>query len=242
MNIASFRPCTTAVCIGVLMGLLHLPLMAQVDPLGDLIEQKTSRPTSQPAASATNPVSPAVQSNSSFSAQRIEPIPIDNASANASTNNDASTNGSGSGSVSANGYAPSSPPAVNNAWGQSAASEAATDVPSNPAMRAAALSALNLPSLFGSSAGNVAGVLQYCVQNNYLNKARDRVSSLKEGLLNVAGLQGNPAPQTSNANYANGLAGILQGGEGERFDIGQVQANLKEMACTYVLEQAPSLL
>lgn len=232
----SFRPHKTTIntmVVGALAAVLLQPLMAQEDPLGDLIQQKTGQSPhhSQRGPVASQPVAPA-------SAPVVAPA----AAAPSST-----------------GISPSAPSTnpSSSAWGQAGAIGAAagalshgglnsgalnSGILNNSGLGASVLSGLDLPNLFGGSAGNVAGVLQYCIQNNYVNRAKDRANSLKEGLLNVAGLQNNPAPQTSNSNYANGLAGILVGGEGEQFDFGKIQANLKEKACDYVLEQAPSLL
>lgn len=216
MSFASFRPSTTAIVAGVLMGLLQWPLMTQADPLGDLIEQQTNKTARPP------------QSGAPTGALAVPTPPANTSIGKQSTGADAS-------------LAPAAPTAP-SAWSPAAAIGAAAGVLGNPDLGASALSALNLPSLFGSSAGNVAGVLQYCVQNNYLKQAKDRANALQQGLLSVAGLQGSPTAPTSNSNYANGMAGILQGGEGERFDFGQIQAGLKEKACDYVLQQAPSLL
>ncbi|THJ36363.1 DUF2501 domain-containing protein [Lampropedia aestuarii] len=205
---------------GVLLGLVQLPVMAQNDPLGDLILQKTQPKAapSQPAVAAeTKAVTNTPAAPSAFGLPAAAP----NTSANT----------------------PPGTAATGNAWGQAGSlGAAAAGVLNGGGVDAAALSSLGLPSLFGGSAGNVAGVLQYCVQNNYLNKAKEQVNALKGGLLSMAGLQNDPAPQASNSNYASGLAGILMGGEGERFDLNSIQANLKEKACSYVLEQAPSLL
>lgn len=213
--------CCLPACVvaGVLLGLVQLPLMAQNDPLGDLIQQKT-QPKTTPGQSAAGAQDQAVTSSPAVPSAFGQPVAAPNASANTTSSS-----------------------ATSNGWGQAGTlGAAAAGVFNGGGVDAAALSSLGLPSLFGGSAGNVAGVLQYCVQNNYLNKAKEQANTLKNGLLTMAGLQNDPAPQASNSNYASGLAGILMGGEGERFDLGSIQANLKEKACNYVLEQAPSLL
>lgn len=106
------------------------------------------------------------------------------------------------------------------------------------ALGASALSGLGLPSIASGSAGNVAGVLEYCVKNNYLKKAN--VSTIKDSLLSKAGL-GKAEPE-KDTFYASGLSGILSGGDGKSFNLGGIQDNIKEKACDYVLDNAASLL
>ena len=106
------------------------------------------------------------------------------------------------------------------------------------ALGASALSGLGLPSIASGSAGNVAEVLEYCVKNNYLKKAN--VSTIKDSLLSKAGL-GKAEPE-KDTFYASGLSGILSGGDGQSFNLGGIQDNIKEKACDYVLDNAASLL
>ncbi|THU04086.1 DUF2501 domain-containing protein [Lampropedia puyangensis] len=222
MRFTLFRSIASPIAVAAALGVLAGSAIAQEDPLGALIEQKTSDKSGQIAVPAATGSSTSQSIQSATSATK--------AAAQAFTPADA---GSGAAAV---GTGSSLGGQAGGVLGAAAGALGAGGV------GAEALSALKLPSLFGGSAGNVAGVLQYCVQNNYLNKAKANVNSVKDGLLKVAGLQDNPAPQSSNTNYANGLAGLLFGGEGETFDLNKVQSNLKEKACDYVLEQAPSLL
>lgn len=97
---------------------------------------------------------------------------------------------------------------------------------------------LGLPSLASGSASNVAGVLEYCIKNNYLKKAN--VSNLKDGLMSKAGL-GKTEPEKDNS-YASGLSGMLMGGDGKAFNLNSIQGSVKEKACDYVLDNATSLL
>lgn len=106
------------------------------------------------------------------------------------------------------------------------------------ALGGSALSGLGLPDLAGGSASNVAGVLEYCIKNNYLKNAS--VSGVKDSLMQKAGL--SPAEPEKDAGYASGLGGMLAGGDGSNFDMSKIQDNVKERACDYVLEKAPSLL
>lgn len=106
------------------------------------------------------------------------------------------------------------------------------------ALGTSALGGLGLPNIASGSASNVAGVLEYCVKNNYLKKAN--VNTLKDGLLSKAGL-GKTEPEKDSA-YASGLSGMLSGGDGKSFNLNSIQDNVKEKACDYVLDNATSLL
>lgn len=128
--------------------------------------------------------------------------------------------------------------ALGGALGGSAGAGALGGSATSGALGASALSGLGLPNIASSSAGNVAGVLEYCVKNNYLKKAN--VDTLKEGLLSKAGL-GKAEPE-KDSSYASGLGGLLTGGDGKSFNLNSIQDNVKEKACDYVLDNATSLL
>jgi hypothetical protein len=95
---------------------------------------------------------------------------------------------------------------------------------------------LSLDSLTSSSTGNVAGVLQYCVKNNFLG---GDASSVKDGLMSKLG-----GSATSDSGYSDGAKGILDGGSGKKVDLSG--AGLKEQitkqVCDKILEQGKSLL
>lgn len=99
--------------------------------------------------------------------------------------------------------------------------------------------ALGLPSLSGGSAGNAAGILQYCIKNKYLG-ATD-AASIKDNLLSKAGL-GSARKQQQDTGYQQGLSGVLSGGSGSSFDMSKVKSDLRDKACDYVLDNASSLL
>lgn len=101
------------------------------------------------------------------------------------------------------------------------------------------LGSLGLPSIGGNTASNAAGVLQYCVQNNYLNASS--ATSVKDKLLNKLDL-GSTQAQKQDTGYQQGLTGLLSGSDGSSFNLDSVKSNLKEKACDYVLENASSLL
>lgn len=88
------------------------------------------------------------------------------------------------------------------------------------------------------SMGNVAGLLQYCIGNNYLSG--DGVSSVKDKLM--AKLPGGV--QTQDPAYSDGANGLLLGSNGNRMDLsgGGLKAEVTKRACDTVLAQAKSLL
>jgi len=102
----------------------------------------------------------------------------------------------------------------------------------------AGMAALGLPAIGGNTASNAAGVIEYCVKNNYLQGGS--AQSVKERLLGKVGLGGAQTQQ--DAGYQSGLSGMLKGSNGSSFDMGRLQSRLKEKACDYVLQQGQSLL
>lgn len=90
-----------------------------------------------------------------------------------------------------------------------------------------------LPKVGSMSAGNVAGVLQYCATNQLLGGANPQ--SL------VSGLTAKPGASTSSADYKAGAAGQILGGK-QPFSLGSLQGDLKSQACTMVMKQAGQLL
>ncbi len=99
------------------------------------------------------------------------------------------------------------------------------------------LGGLGLPAMGGNTAGNAAGVLQYCIKNNYLGASG--AEGVKNSLLSKAGLGGK---ETQDSGYQSGASGLLSGGDGSSFDLGKLKSNVKEKACDYVLNNAKSLL
>ncbi|NYT78054.1 DUF2501 domain-containing protein [Alcaligenaceae bacterium] len=99
--------------------------------------------------------------------------------------------------------------------------------------------ALGLPSIGGDTAGNAAGVLQYCIQNKYLGGTD--AASVKDKLLSKVGI-GGKQEQQQDSGYQQGLAGMLSGSGGSSFDLSKLKSDLKDKACSYVLDNASSLL
>lgn len=101
-------------------------------------------------------------------------------------------------------------------------------------------SALGLPGISGNTAGNAAGVLQYCIQNKYLGGTN--ATSVKDQLMDKVGI-GSKQRQKQDAGYQQGLSGVLSGGDSSSsFDLGKLKSNVKDKVCSYVLENASSLL
>jgi len=100
-------------------------------------------------------------------------------------------------------------------------------------------SALGLPGIGEGTAGNAAGVLQYCIQNKYLGGTD--ASSVKDKLLDKVGM-GSQQEQQQDTGYQQGVAGMLSGGDGSSFDLNKLKSDLKDKACSYVLDNASSLL
>jgi Protein of unknown function (DUF2501) len=95
--------------------------------------------------------------------------------------------------------------------------------------------ALALPEVGSSTMGNAAGVLQYCVKNKYL--AGGDAGAVKDKLMGMVSGQ-----QPQQAGYAQGAKGLLQGTDGQSFDLKSVSGKLKTQACDYVLKNAKSLV
>lgn len=94
---------------------------------------------------------------------------------------------------------------------------------------------LSMPSIGTSTMGNAAGVLEYCVKNNYLSA--DAAGGVKDKLLGAVTGQ---KPQETG--YASGVQGMLQGGDGKSLSLDSVNSQLKTKACDYVLSNAKSLI
>lgn len=98
-------------------------------------------------------------------------------------------------------------------------------------------SGLSLQSLTSGSTGNVAGVLEFCVKNNYLG---GNASSIKDGL--VSKLPGGSS--TSDSGYTDGAKGILNSGDGKQVDLsgGGLKEQITKQVCDKILAQGKSLL
>jgi hypothetical protein len=93
-------------------------------------------------------------------------------------------------------------------------------------------------SMASGSLGNAAGVLEYCLKNNYLSGAG--ASSVKDQLMSkIPG--GKPA---SDSGYVDGSKGILTSSDGKKMDLtgGGLKAEVTKKACDFVLNQAKSMI
>ncbi|WP_051481309.1 MULTISPECIES: DUF2501 domain-containing protein [Paraburkholderia] len=97
---------------------------------------------------------------------------------------------------------------------------------------------LSAPSLTSNSLGNVTGVLQYCIKNNYLNA--DAASNVKDSLLGK--LPGGA--NTTDSGYTQGTSGILTAGNGQKLDLtgGGLKEEATKQVCDKILSQAKSML
>lgn len=93
-----------------------------------------------------------------------------------------------------------------------------------------------IPSVTQASPGNLAGVLQYCVQNNYLGGGA--ASSVKDSLLRRVTGGG------SNSSFQAGSGGLLETGNGQNFGLGGggLKQEIVQQVCNQVLAHAKSLL
>jgi len=94
----------------------------------------------------------------------------------------------------------------------------------------------SLGSFTSGSTGNVAGVLEFCIKNNYLGGATD-AASVKDKLLGKLG--GAPA---STPGYTDGTKGILTNSDGNKFDLSSIKSQITRQACDKILSQGKSLL
>ena len=101
-------------------------------------------------------------------------------------------------------------------------------------------------SMTSGSMGNVAGLLQYCVKNNYLGGASG-ASGIQNQLLGKMG--GASSPVASGEDYTSGAKGILQAGDGKTMDLSSVGGGSSDMkskittkVCSTVLKQGKSYM
>ena len=93
-------------------------------------------------------------------------------------------------------------------------------------------------SMTAGSTGNVAGILEFCIKNNYLKG--NAASGVKDALMGK--LPG--ASAKSDSGYGDGAKGILNSAGGDKVDLGGggLKAEVTRKVCDAVLSQAKSLL
>lgn len=121
-----------------------------------------------------------------------------------------------------------------------ATSGSAPAAPSQSAGGLGALSGLgdqfSLPAMGSASAGNVAGVLTFCMKNNYLGN--NGVAGIKDKLL---GKLGGQKEAVVDPGYADGVKGIIGGGN-NKLDLSNMRQQITDKACEKVLEYGKSML
>jgi hypothetical protein len=97
---------------------------------------------------------------------------------------------------------------------------------------------LDPSKLKSASAGNAAGIVEYCMKNNFLGGDAAGVKDQLMGKVNAGG-------ESEKADYAEGAKGLLKTGDGGNVDIGKIgsmKQSVTKKACASVLNHAKSLL
>jgi len=97
---------------------------------------------------------------------------------------------------------------------------------------------MDVSKLASGSAGNAAGVVEYCMKNNFLGSDAGGIKDQLMGKVNAGG-------EKDKADYADGAKGLLKTGDGKSVDIGQIgsmKQSVTKKACASVLDHAKSLL
>ncbi|MET3375828.1 hypothetical protein ABIC89_004902 [Variovorax boronicumulans] len=102
------------------------------------------------------------------------------------------------------------------------------------ALSGLSLGGFKMPAIGSSTIGSAAGVLEYCVKNNYLG---GDAASVKDKLL--AKITGQKKQEN---DFASGAKGLLKGGDGKSLNLKGLSSKVKEKACDYVLKNATSLI
>lgn len=94
-------------------------------------------------------------------------------------------------------------------------------------------------SMASGSLGNAAGVIEYCLKNNYLSGGD--ASSVKDKLMGKLGGGDKPA---ADPGYVAGSQGILTGSDGNKMDLtgGGLKQEVTRKACDFVLKQGKSMI
>jgi hypothetical protein len=97
--------------------------------------------------------------------------------------------------------------------------------------------ALSGNSFSAGSAGNVAGLLEFCIKNNYLGGNASSVKNYLMGKLPAGAA-------SSDSGYTEGAKGLLKSSDGKQLDLsgGGLKAQVTKQVCDQILAQAKSLL
>lgn len=98
--------------------------------------------------------------------------------------------------------------------------------------------ALSGQSVTSGSAGNVAGLLEFCIKNKYLSG--DKAAAVKNSL--TSKLPGGSS--SSDSGYKSGKKGILNSSNGSALDLsgGGLKEQATKQICDTVLDQGKSFL
>ena len=98
--------------------------------------------------------------------------------------------------------------------------------------------ALSGQSITSGSVGNVAGLLEFCIKNNYLGGSK--AASVKDSLMRK--LPGGSS--SSDSDYNSGSKGILSSSDGSKLDLsaGGVKKKVTKQICDQILAQGKSML
>jgi len=97
---------------------------------------------------------------------------------------------------------------------------------------------MDVSSLAPGTAGNAAGVVEYCMKNNFLGADAGGIKDQLMGKVNAGG-------EKDKADYADGAKGLLKTGDGKNVDLGQIgsmKQSVTKKACASVLDHAKALL
>ncbi|HXZ07551.1 MAG TPA: DUF2501 domain-containing protein, partial [Paraburkholderia sp.] len=99
-------------------------------------------------------------------------------------------------------------------------------------------SALSGQSVTSGSTSNVAGLLEFCIKNNYLSGSG--ASSVKDSLMSK--IPGGSS--SSDTGYTQGVKGILSSSNGQQVDLsgGGLKEQVTKQVCDKILAQGKSLL
>ena len=114
------------------------------------------------------------------------------------------------------------------------------DIMGGSGVSGAASSLGSLSSIMPGSTGNAAGVIEFCMKNNYLSG--DNAASVKDQLMGKLSGSGDQ-PTESNPDYVNGAKGILSGSDGQSMDLSMagLKAKAAKKVCQKVLDHAKSM-
>ena len=98
--------------------------------------------------------------------------------------------------------------------------------------------ALSGQSITSGSVGNVAGLLEFCIKNNYLGG--NKAASVKDSLMRK--LPGGSS--SSDSGYSSGTKGILSSSDGSQLDLsaGGIKKQVTKQICDQILAQGKSML